>query len=439
MGKHSNADEHTTEDYHDEVDASVSSESTSTVEEVDASVSSESTSTVDEAPPAKEPKKRWPNKFQLRRMVALAVIVVVVAVIAVVVYKKNHHIEYPDYVGTGHGAVLVEVLPGATAASLAPSLVKEDIVKSEGAFITAANNNPDIISMQPGYYQLRRQMSAEAAVAWLLDIDKRSGAVTIPDGSTLEDVRVINGKTVPGIYSRLASASCYKINDEKKCLTADEFRNAVVRTDPLKLGVPKWAVKDVNKAPNQARAIEGLIAPGLHVFDPQATPVEIIKSLITESMAIFNDAGINAAAKERHLTRYEVIVMASLLQREVAPADYEKVARVIINRMRKGIPLQFDSTVNYVQSEQEVATTDAARQTDTPWNTYINQGLPITPICSPSPDAIKALIDPVKGPWLYFVTVDQKGTTKFNATIEEHERDVERARKNGVFDRQKKD
>lgn len=425
MGKHSSADDQGVEEHHDEVDEAASAPPVTTAEE----------------PPhhAEHPKKRRFNKFRLRRIIALVVIIGIVAVLAVVVYKKNRHAEYPDYVGLGHGAVLVEVSPGATAASLAPTLVKEDIVKSEGAFITAANDNPNIVSMQPGYYQLRRQMSAEAAVAWLLDLSKRSGAVSIPDGSTVEDVRVINGKTVPGIYRRLADASCYVSNDKKKCHTVKAFRNAVIREDPVKLGVPAWAIKDVNDAPNQARAIEGLIAPGLHVFDPQATPTEIIKSVISDSVKIFDEAGILKAAKARHLSRYEVLVMASLVQREVAPEDYEKVARVIINRMRKGIPLQFDSTVNYVQSAQEVATTDSARQTDTPWNTYINRGLPITPICSPSPAAIKALIDPVKGPWLYFVTVDKKGNTKFNATIEEHERDVARARKNGVFDRQKKD
>ncbi len=383
--------------------------------------------------------KKWrPNKFQRRRLIALGVVLLLIMVIAVVVHRKNQRIEYPDYVGSGHGAVLVEVLPGATAASLAPKLVEEDVVKSEGAFITAANNNPNITSMQPGYYQLRRQMEAEIAVSWLLDIEKRSGAVTIPAGSTVEDVRVINGKTVPGIYDRLAQSSCYKVNDEKKCLTAAAFRNAVLQHKPSELGVPAWAVKDVEEAPNRVRAIEGLIAPGLHVFNPKASAVEIIKSLIKESVAIFDNAGIAAAGKARNLTRYEVIIMASLLQREVAPQDYEKVARVIINRMRKGIPLQFDSTVNYALSEQEVATTDIARQTETPWNTYVKQGLPATPICSPSPEAISALIDPVEGPWLYFVTVNKEGTTKFNATMEEHERDIEIARKNGVFDRQQK-
>ena len=85
-----------------------------------------------------------------------------------------------------------------------------------------------------------------------------------------------------------------------------------------------------------------------------------------------------------------------------------------------GQPLQFDSTVNYALDETEVATTDADRAKPTPWNTYAMAGLPATPICSPSIAALQAAEHPADGPWLYFVTVDQQGTTLFTDSYAEH-------------------
>lgn len=96
--------------------------------------------------------------------------------------------------------------------------------------------------------------------------------------------------------------------------------------------------------------------------------------------------------------------------------------------------LEFDSTVNYGLSEQEVATTDADRARVTPWNTYAKDGLPDTPIAAPSDEAIEAMENPAEGNWLFFVTVDQQGTTVFNDDFDAHQRSVEEAMGSGVLD-----
>jgi len=135
-----------------------------------------------------------------------------------------------------------------------------------------------------------------------------------------------------------------------------------------------------------------------------------------------------------NISAYEVLIVASLVQKESKPVDFAKVARVIYNRLSSDYDrLEFDSTVNYPLVRQEVATTDADRKTETPWNTYAKAGLPATPICSPGDDALAAAERPEPGDWLYFVTVDQDGTTLFTSDYQEHLTNIEKAQSSGIL------
>ena len=141
-----------------------------------------------------------------------------------------------------------------------------------------------------------------------------------------------------------------------------------------------------------------------------------------------------ASADMVGLSPYELITAASLIQMESPDGDFDKVARVILNRLEEPMQLQFDSTVNYDLPDQEIATTDEDRARKTAWNTYAKEGLPETPIASPSIEAIRAMENPADGTWLYFVTVDKEGKTVFSTTFEEHEAAIDESRSNGVLD-----
>ena len=132
-----------------------------------------------------------------------------------------------------------------------------------------------------------------------------------------------------------------------------------------------------------------------------------------------------------------MLIAASLVEREAPAGEFDKVARVILNRLAAPMRLEFDSTVNYGLPSVEVATTDEDRARETPWNTYAKDGLPETPIASPSMEAIEAMENPADGEWLFFVTIDQDGTTVFNNTFEEHLADTQRAVDSGVLDSQR--
>ncbi|WP_315498193.1 endolytic transglycosylase MltG, partial [Corynebacterium durum] len=152
------------------------------------------------------------------------------------------------------------------------------------------------------------------------------------------------------------------------------------------------------------------------------------------SATAYNNTGIVERAQGVGLSPYQLITAASLVEREAPAGEFDKVARVILNRLKAPMKLEFDSTVNYGLTSQEVATTDEDRKRVTPWNTYAKEGLPDTPIASPSIQAIEAVENPAQGNWLFFVTIDKKGTTVFNDTYEAHLRDTQQAISNGVLD-----
>ena len=108
---------------------------------------------------------------------------------------------------------------------------------------------------------------------------------------------------------------------------------------------------------------------------------------------------------------YDVLVIASVIQREAITPDFRRVSRVIYNRLAAGIPLQMDSTINYPLDLQQVRTSDADRARPGPYNTYLNSGLPASPIGSPSAAAISAALKPEPGAWQYFVKCQRDGTS----------------------------
>jgi UPF0755 protein len=144
-------------------------------------------------------------------------------------------------------------------------------------------------------------------------------------------------------------------------------------------------------------------------------------------------AGLPGKAGATGMRPYEVLVIASLVEKEGITADFNQVSRVIYNRLAKPMQLKFDSTINYVLDRQEIRTTDADRTRPGPYNTYLNFGLPPTPIASASDKAIQAAVNPEPGDWLYFNKCEQDGRSCFAATEEEHARNVADAQARGIF------
>ena len=261
------------------------------------------------------------------------------------------------------------------------------------------------------------------------------GKLTIPEGRQLDDTAdVKTNEVTEGVFTLISQASCVDLDGKHTCVPAAALRAAAESAPVGTLQVPVWAQHEVTAMGKDHRRLEGLIAPGTWNVDPSGTPQDILGSLIAGSADLYTNSGLLTTATAMGMTPYQILTVASLVQREAKPQDFDKVARVIYNRLAEHRKLEFDSTVNYPLDRQEVATTDDDRARPTPWNTYAREGLPTTPICSPGTDALAAAERPAPGDWLYFVTVDLQGTTLFTRDYNQHLANIEVARRNGVLD-----
>ena len=342
-------------------------------------------------------RKREKRQKRRRRRTLLAVVLSIVLVggavgiawlgIAPIIDRLT---EPDDYTGAGSGEVQVKIAPGSSGSAIAQVLAKQDVVKTEKAFVDAVRNDARrAAAIQPGTYQMRLQMSAAAALAELLDPDARLKlSVTIPEG-----------KRVPQTLDILS---------KQLGLPRQDFEDALEK--PASLGIPApptGGVKD---------PAEGYLYPSTYDFEPGVTAQEVLVRMVAEGDRAMEAAGV---PKEK---RREVLVKASLVEAEAGrQADMAKVARVIENRLDRGIQLQFDSTVSYATGKFNVTTSDKDRQSPSRYNTYRYVDLPVGPIESPGANAINAVLKPADGPWLFFVTVNpDTGDTRFAATEAEH-------------------
>jgi UPF0755 protein len=297
-----------------------------------------------------------------------------------------------DYDGEGTGLVVVEVKDGEKATDIASTLVDKDVVKSAEAFTEEARNDPESVGIQVGFYEMRRQMSAESALAILVDPDNRvRSTVTIPEGYTVKE-----------IVATLAKKTDFSVKQYNRVL-----RN------PSALGLPAYA----NGNP------EGYLFPATYELAPTATPRSILANMVKRYEEAAAKLGLADKARALGYTPHDVVTVASLVQAEARyDKDFTKVARVIYNRLEQNMPLQFDSTVHYaVGKDGSVGTSDADRSSSSPYNTYKVTGLPPTPISAPGEQAIEAALNPAPGTWLYFVTTNpDTGETKFATSYSDH-------------------
>ncbi len=339
---------------------------------------------------------------------------------------------FEDFAGTGETDVVVEVKDGDPVTAIAATLKEQGVTASSRAFTEAGKSDERMTAIQPGFYLMKTKMSGSAAVARMLDKATKITPLEVRGGNVLHDITGGDGKVTKGILAMLSDASCIELDGVKKCVTPEELRTAADTADPVALGVPDWALPDVNKVEKQHR-LEGLIVPGLYQLKPGANALELLKSVITTSATRLSSYGILTGGKDTGFRPYEILVIASLVEKEGLRDDFGKVSRVVFNRLAVNQELQFDSTINYKLDKPNIRTSDADRDAAGAYNTYQTAGLTPTPIGSPSREAVAAAISPEPGKWLYFVKCQKDGTSCFNENFPDHEKAVSKAIEEGVF------
>ncbi|MFG2352687.1 endolytic transglycosylase MltG [Streptomyces sp. NPDC048521] len=207
---------------------------------------------------------------------------------------------------------------------------------------------------------------------------------------------------------------------------ASQVYDAIDKALKLPAGSTRKSIgKAALKLPGEAQGNpEGYLFPATYPLEKGATPESLLRSMVDTAEKKFNAAPVAAGAQRNAMNLYQAVTIASIVQAEAATkADMGKVARVVLNRLERGMPLQMDSTINYALNRTLLRTSMDDTRIESPYNSYQRMGLPPTPIDNPGEEAMRATLNAPAGTWLYFVTV-KPGDTRFTDDYATHMRNV---------------
>jgi UPF0755 protein len=284
----------------------------------------------------------------------------------------------------------VEITPGASTAAIARQLEDAGIIRSRYSIDVMRLWMPG--TLKAGEYRFDHPAPVTEVYSRIARGDVYTIEVTIPEGSSVFD-----------IATRLQQAGL---------AAGQEFLAAQKQNIYL--------VRDLDPA---ATSLEGYLYPDTYRFSRKATPVLIMATMVKRFR---NEAGKLGLTQDVH----QVVTLASLVERETA-VDGERplVASVFDNRLAKNMPLATDPSVIYgleLEGRWRGSIYASDLKLDTPYNTYLHQGLPPGPVANPGEKSLKAAMEPAKTDYLYFVAAgaDAQGKSLFSNSLEEHNKNV---------------
>lgn len=302
--------------------------------------------------------------------------------------------------------VVVEVARGQTAAEIGDQLAEHGVVRSALAFRLVARSRSLDSRLAAGTYDLRTGMSVEEAIDVLLAGPRAPATVQV----TIEE-----GLTVAQLLDRLAEQTPREVADYQ----------AVLRAGTLQL--PAWVPDPDGFGPDVRQPYEGLLFPETYELLADAEPVEILQRLVdqlTAEMGQIPAERVEAAAAAG-LSRYDGLILASLIERETRVDDERPlVSAVLRNRLDRGMLLQIDATVLYALGRHEQRVLEKHLEVDSPYNTYRASGLPPTPIAGFGAASLHAAFAPADSDALYYVLECGSERHVFARTLAEHNRNV---------------
>ncbi|MEX2621223.1 MAG: endolytic transglycosylase MltG [Egibacteraceae bacterium] len=309
--------------------------------------------------------------------------------------------------GTEDGQpVTVEIPEGVGASAVGDILAEQGVVRSALAFKVAARFDERAQQIRTGTYRMRTGMGTDAALEALAagegQAQLETFRVTIPEGHTVVET-----------LERIAEAD------------GSPFSRSGLEGALVNVALPDWVPGDLPDAPRQYAAYEGLLFPDTYEFRTDIAAEELVSRLMARTEEV-----LDTVEPPEGLTRHEVLVMASLIEREARLRDEQpRISSVMHNRLGAPMRLQIDATVIYAIGEHVDRVLNSHLEIDSPWNTYRYDGLPPTPISGAGESAIRAAANPADEDFLFYVVVDPStGEHGFSNTLEEHNQKIREAR-----------
>lgn len=315
-----------------------------------------------------------------------------------------------------------EVRDGQSVTSVSNELAELGVISSAVRFRVAAEEIDLASTLMPGPYELVTGMSNEEVFAVFAEGPPPPPTVrfTVQEGLVVEQT-----------LARLAAQFPAWEEDDFRAVL-DARRDAGENGDGL-LRIPPW-VPEPGEA-GDVEAFEGVLFPETYDVFEDASPLQILQRMVDQLERTMD--AIPALSLERAerqgLTRYDLMIIASLIERETrVDAERPVVAGVIGNRLEEGMRLQIDATVLYARGEHTERVLIADTEIDSPYNTYQVDGLPPTPISGFGAASLRAAFDPADVPYRYYVLdAACDGSHVFAETLDQHNANVARFREAG--------
>lgn len=312
------------------------------------------------------------------------VIIIFVFIISFVIFLlKPINVENP---------VIIEISYGMPLDAIVKNLHENGVIKDAQKFKLLARFLRASKRVHAGEYEFKGELTPLKVLKFLTRGWVKKYSVVIPEGFTVKE-----------IIALLISKKLGKEAEFYKLLSDNEF-------------LKEFGLENLG--------VEGYLFPDTYIFYKGMSE----RALLSEMIKNFKrklplDAELKA--RSNGLTLHQAIILASIVQKETYRTDeMPLVAGVFYNRLRKGIPLQADPTVIYAIPDFSGNLKKSDLRIKSPYNTYIHRGLPPGPICNPGLDAIKAVLEPARVPYLYFVSKND-GTHEFSVSLREHNKKVE--------------
>jgi uncharacterized YceG family protein len=347
--------------------------------------------------PPPRARTRRPGSWPRRVGAIVALLVLVVAVYLINATFQPFH-------GDGTGSVAITVPAGANVGRIGSLLESRGVIDSATFFQLNATLTGRRGSLHPGHYTLVHGMSNGEAISALT-----KGPKAKPPAKTV-DVTFSEGPSI-GEMAPVVDRS-HKVKGSYLKAT----RRRSVRRAIRKLGAPRGT-----------RTAEGFLFPATYPMVVGSTAAQLVDKQLQAFRENFAKVSLSYA-KRHNLTRYDVLTIASMVERE-AQLDRERplIAAVMYNRLKAGMPLGIDATIRYETHNWARPIRQSELDADTPYNTRKRQGLPPTPIGNPGLKSLEAAAHPARVGYLFYVVKPGKcGEHAFSSTDAQFMRDLNR-------------
>ena len=298
-------------------------------------------------------------------------------------------------IGNSSRMTVLDIAEGASLSDVAERLHRQNLIKSDWAFVWVGRLTGSDRKIIPGEYEFHGGMAPSTILEKIVKGEVIQYTVTIPEGFSV--IRIAD------------------VLHEQRLADREEFLQCT--RDPVFIQTLSLSVE------NRVDNLEGYLFPDTYQFARHLAPERLIATMVSRFEQSVTEEDRRRAA-ELGLSLHQVVTLASVIEKETArPDERTLISGVFHNRLRKRIPLQSDPTVIYALNEFDGNLRKKDLSIDSPYNTYRVAGLPPGPIANPGRAAIHAALYPEATTYLYFVSRND-GSHEFSTTLAEHNRAV---------------